>query len=770
MVNRMTKDRYTQWLKIPPGERPPDHYTLLGLPHFCEDAQRIAQASHDRLDELDKYSLSKDPASRSDCQRIMNEVARALVVLTDAGKRLAYDVKLAAKLGIAPPQAMIMPAQESPPISEPPRVQSVTAHEQPAQTTVRAAPVSPTARQAPAHAPQVAKRQRPVPLSAEPTTRWPLVLMLSVGGAALSVVALIVLLIVFMTQDRDPSLAPDVNAPYMVTPDPQPPDRLPPIPQPQPPIVDNTPVIFAHPEMEEARAKCMTLVQECRDDKSIMPLIDKWSQRDWQYIMTAIEQGEDVLATPASRTAQYERAFDKLVEVMTHARRTAEIIKATRGPYDQAVAVMDEETVRTRSPADWTSIQSSLRNATIGALNHRPEDAKKHFEQAAKTYRDSATKILAMKLPGVGEPKEPPVPLGSIRLVSVGKPFKGPHQVQYLQFSPNGKLLAASGYKEVLLWDVDAGKAHAVKSLLPEPKGIEYFSFSPDGGNLHNYTLESISTWNLSKLQEPPISTRWRTGGRLVLGGPYVGILMSDRNNVELWDVATSRPVTKLEHDSTVLFHAISDDGRIVITLDERRTHFHVWDPKKGQKVSTIPYPFSRVPGIPLPPMALRPDGRIIACGKTSLNLVATDGAVLVHQGLSLRGRSDGEINKLQYSPDGRRLLIGMFDYKLEPLMRSSLLLYDPTESRIVGEPHPTGDDGQGRFPKPTWRCSPDGKLLATGGATGILRIVNLEDGKPLIDDVNIGSTIWDIAFSPDNKLLAVLHVDPLVQIYRFDP
>jgi hypothetical protein len=90
----MSTDLYTEWLKIPPGHRPPDHYALLGLERFCSDASAIEQAVADRMELLDRYALHRDSARRSACQQMMNEVAQARIVLIDPQRRTAYDQTL----------------------------------------------------------------------------------------------------------------------------------------------------------------------------------------------------------------------------------------------------------------------------------------------------------------------------------------------------------------------------------------------------------------------------------------------------------------------------------------------------------------------------------------------------------------------------------------------------------------------------------------------------------------------------------------------------
>lgn len=100
----MPGDIYTEWLEVPAGKRPPDHYTLLGLPTFCDDMPAIEQAARKRLARLDRYAIHPDPKKRDACHRLMNEVARARVVLASSARKGPYDIQLAEKLGVEPPQ------------------------------------------------------------------------------------------------------------------------------------------------------------------------------------------------------------------------------------------------------------------------------------------------------------------------------------------------------------------------------------------------------------------------------------------------------------------------------------------------------------------------------------------------------------------------------------------------------------------------------------------------------------------------------------------
>jgi len=91
-------DRYSQWLGIEAGARPPDHYTLLGIARFCGDADLIDTVAHQRLDLLDRYSLGGSRESRDACQEMMNEVARARVDLMNPQRREKYNQQLSGQV------------------------------------------------------------------------------------------------------------------------------------------------------------------------------------------------------------------------------------------------------------------------------------------------------------------------------------------------------------------------------------------------------------------------------------------------------------------------------------------------------------------------------------------------------------------------------------------------------------------------------------------------------------------------------------------------
>src|SRR5438067_242002 len=80
-------DPYGEWLRVPPGPHPPDHYALLGLARDEADPGTIRAAFRQRYELVRRYQI-RWPALAS---RILDELSMASVVLTDAARKAEYD-------------------------------------------------------------------------------------------------------------------------------------------------------------------------------------------------------------------------------------------------------------------------------------------------------------------------------------------------------------------------------------------------------------------------------------------------------------------------------------------------------------------------------------------------------------------------------------------------------------------------------------------------------------------------------------------------------
>ncbi len=106
-------DPYHKWLGIPPTERPVNHYRLLGLALFEDDADVITHAADRQMAHLKSFSAGPH-ASTS--QQLLNELAEARLCLLSAEAKTAYDRQLRATLSPVPKQMASSPVESTPQI------------------------------------------------------------------------------------------------------------------------------------------------------------------------------------------------------------------------------------------------------------------------------------------------------------------------------------------------------------------------------------------------------------------------------------------------------------------------------------------------------------------------------------------------------------------------------------------------------------------------------------------------------------------------------
>jgi hypothetical protein len=84
-------DVYREWLGIPEGVRPPDYYTLLRLVMFEDDVEKI-RGNYRKLNAHVRKYATGQYLVRS--QELLNELAKAMLCLTDPDGKAEYDESL----------------------------------------------------------------------------------------------------------------------------------------------------------------------------------------------------------------------------------------------------------------------------------------------------------------------------------------------------------------------------------------------------------------------------------------------------------------------------------------------------------------------------------------------------------------------------------------------------------------------------------------------------------------------------------------------------
>lgn len=87
----MPIDVYQEWLGIPEGPRPPDHYALLRLVLFEDNAEKVRKNYKKLNGHVRKYATGQYSIQSQD---LLNELAKAMLCLTDVERKREYDQSL----------------------------------------------------------------------------------------------------------------------------------------------------------------------------------------------------------------------------------------------------------------------------------------------------------------------------------------------------------------------------------------------------------------------------------------------------------------------------------------------------------------------------------------------------------------------------------------------------------------------------------------------------------------------------------------------------
>jgi Tol biopolymer transport system component len=235
--------------------------------------------------------------------------------------------------------------------------------------------------------------------------------------------------------------------------------------------------------------------------------------------------------------------------------------------------------------------------------------------------------------------------------------------VRSVAFSPNGQLLASSGYDNtVKLWEVATGRE--VRTLLGHKDFVWPVAFSPDGRQVASGSKDgTVKLWEVATGQEVRTLTGHKDGIEALAFSPDGRLLASGAavldKSVKLWEVATGREVNSLMgHGNGISSVAFSPDGRLLASGSYDRT-IELWETATGRPVRTLTGHAEYVSTV-----AFSPDGRTLASGSYDMNIrlwnVATGQTVRVLSGHS------GYVMSVAFSSDGRWLASGSKDHTIK--------------------------------------------------------------------------------------------------------
>jgi WD40 repeat protein/DNA-binding SARP family transcriptional activator len=318
-------------------------------------------------------------------------------------------------------------------------------------------------------------------------------------------------------------------------------------------------------------------------------------------------------------------------------------------------------------------------------------------------------------------------------------------------YSPDGKLLATSTTKKLIIWDALTGqKLFELAGELSGPQ-LNYMSFSPDGKRLAVANMDGMpKVWDLTNRSVVQTlsghaqicdSLAYSPDGKLLASGDEAG-------TVKIWDAASGHELLMFNVGGIIGSLAFSPDStRLAVTNEDGL--IKLWDPVAGKELHSLP----RTVGVY--GVAFMRDGLWLATvhqdGTTNVWDAATGEKVM-----TLAGHTSTVLG-IAVSPDSKRLATAGYD--------GTVKIWDagPGREQLTLAPY-AGPLYAGTY-------SPDGKRLGTAGQDGKARVWDPQSGKILLELSRAGAagTLTSLAFSPDGRRLAAGDGNGFVQVWDLD-
>jgi WD40 repeat protein len=360
---------------------------------------------------------------------------------------------------------------------------------------------------------------------------------------------------------------------------------------------------------------------------------------------------------------------------------------------------------------------------------------------------------------------------GSVRVwnVTTGQevlpPLRGHEdQIYAVAYSPDGRTLASAGDDmTVRVWDATTGQLIRTLGAGDDRVWVHTMAFSPDGLRLVLGGGDEMRVWDVTTGQEVPFSPlRGHTtaihGVAYSADGRWLASACGD-SIVRVWSATTGALVHKLRAaTSGATAVAFSPDGRRLATgsLEGLIT---VWDIATWRVLRTLTGHTSGVTSV-----AFSPDGQRLASSSVAgvihievwdrdamsrkLRIEGTDRSWHNNrERLTLMGHT-GSVSQLAFSPDGTQLVsassdgaIKFWDARGDPEART-------LESLIAA-------------------FSPDGKWLASASwNTTSFKLWDSTTGQLVRTFDGHHGQVYDLAFSPDGKLIASSGLDDSIKLW----
>ena len=285
--------------------------------------------------------------------------------------------------------------------------------------------------------------------------------------------------------------------------------------------------------------------------------------------------------------------------------------------------------------------------------------------------------------------------------------------------SPDGSLLAVSGYREILLASMPEGKL--VARLPGRSMRLHSISFTPDGKTLAAVGGDpsqsgEVQIWDIDsrKLRHSiAASTDTLFGGSISPDGKLLACGAADKS-VRLYDLATGKELRKMDHHEDWVFQtAFGVDSKRLVTVGRDRAAKLI-DVESGRFIENVNLLREALTAVTRHPkrdwVAVGGAERIpylYRMDRPRAMRIADDSTLI-----QKFERQDGPITALAISPDGARLAVGA--------EAGDVRIYETETGKLVASC--SGHHG-GIF---ALQFTTDSASLATGGFDGTIRVYDM--------------------------------------------
>jgi WD40 repeat protein len=352
------------------------------------------------------------------------------------------------------------------------------------------------------------------------------------------------------------------------------------------------------------------------------------------------------------------------------------------------------------------------------------------------------------------DPQGDPLPPGVLARMGTIR-FRHGAQVQLLQYSQDGKVLASLGVDQIIrLWETSTGKE--LQSVHAAEAANAPFALSADGKLLATTNFTRVRILDARTGKELHVIDDPNGNVTCVAFSPDSKLLAatSGADDVQLIDVATGKEQKRVKapqnQGNQGFYHqqlSFSPDGGTLAAVGFRdnKTVVDFISVSGGTKARDIDLQQQNVPFL-----VFGPDHKTIALWGFDQDIHIVD--LKTGKELHKLNMPQGVVS-LAYSHDGKFLVACSG--------QNTFSIWDVTEGK---EANP---DDMLKTPITVAAFAPDGKTLAVGGTSSIIRMLDRKKGKDIHQFGGHVGGVDQVVLSPDGKTLATIAQDHTVRLWE---